>query len=106
MDIQNIINEASKPINRPIRGASNGRADEVPTVIKESGEEAALSHGEYVLTAETVSKLGGGNTEAGIEYLDDLLEIVKEMDAEQASLLGQVLVSFARTVLDETEEDI
>lgn len=51
-----------------LRGASGGQADDV---------NARLSHGEYVMDAESVSALGDGNTEAGARKLDQMRESIR-----------------------------
>lgn len=52
-----------------LRGASGGQADDV---------NARLSHGEYVMDAESVSALGDGNTEAGARKLDQMRENIRK----------------------------
>jgi hypothetical protein len=46
-----------------VKGASDGCKDDV---------DAKLSHGEYVMDAETVSMLGNGNNDAGARKLDQM----------------------------------
>ncbi len=52
-----------------LRGASGGQADDV---------NARLSHGEYVMDAESVSALGDGNTEAGARKLDQMRQNLRK----------------------------
>ena len=57
-------------------GATDGMADKVPAMI--DGEDpAALSDGEYVITADVVSHLGNGNSDAGAKVLDDFMGDVR-----------------------------
>lgn len=51
-----------------VDGATGGQDDVVPILG---------SHGEYVLDASTVSDLGDGNTTAGAERLDEMVEAVR-----------------------------
>jgi hypothetical protein len=61
-----------------ILGETGGRADQIPAVV--DGERpAALSSGEYVITADVVSMLGDGNTKAGAKILDRFVEKIREM---------------------------
>ena len=79
-------------------GDTKGQADEVPATI-EGSQPAALSDGEYVLTADVVAHLGDGNTEAGAKILDDFMKDVRreatgtEQQAKQIngeSMLGRL----------------
>jgi hypothetical protein len=57
-------------------GATDGMADKVPAMI--DGEDpAALSDGEYVITADVVGHLGNGNSDAGAKVLDDFMGDVR-----------------------------
>ena len=51
-----------------LAGGSPGQADDV---------NASLSHGEYVIDADTVAALGDGNTEAGARELDRMREAIR-----------------------------
>ena len=57
-------------------GATDGMADEVPATI-EGTQPAALSDGEFVITADVVSHLGNGNTEAGAKLLEDFMKDIR-----------------------------
>ena len=57
-------------------GATDGMADKVPAMIDGEGP-AALSDGEYVITADVVSHLGNGNSDAGAKVLDDFMGDVR-----------------------------
>ena len=57
-------------------GATDGMADKVTAMI--DGEApAALSDGEYVITADVVGHLGNGNSDAGAKVLDDFMGDVR-----------------------------
>ena len=63
--------EPVAPLSHPqgyLAGATDGQADQVP---------ADLSHGEYVLDADTVAALGNGNNEAGAQVLDAWRERIR-----------------------------
>jgi hypothetical protein len=51
-----------------VPGQTGGQADDVP---------ARLSHGEYVMDADTVSSLGDGNNEAGAAKLDQMRQNIR-----------------------------
>jgi hypothetical protein len=57
-------------------GATDGMADKVPAMIDNS-DPAALSDGEYVITADVVGHLGNGNSDAGAKVLDDFMGDVR-----------------------------
>jgi len=58
-------------------GSTKGQDDAVPASI-EGSQPAALSDGEFVLTADVVAHLGDGNTEAGARILDDFMRDVRK----------------------------
>lgn len=54
-----------------------GMDDSVPAII--DGEQpAALSEGEFIVPADVVSMIGDGNTEAGAEILQKLIDSVRK----------------------------
>jgi hypothetical protein len=53
---------------RLVEGPGGARDDEIP---------AMLSHGEYVIDAETLALLGDGSNEAGAKKLDDMREAIR-----------------------------
>lgn len=71
---------------------TTGMADAVPAKIMETGEPAALSHGEYVIDAQTVAMIGDGNSDAGAKVLDRLVASVRKAkgikDGKQPKELG------------------
>ena len=85
-----------------LSGNTDGMADEVPATI-EGSQPAALSDGEFVITADVVAHLGNGNSEAGAKILEDFMRGIrqkrtdnpnqgKEINAKQevAGLEGQI----------------
>lgn len=74
------------------REPTTGMADSVNARITETGEPAALSHGEYVIDAQTVAMIGDGNSDAGAKVLDGLVGQVRKMkgvkDGKQPKELG------------------
>lgn len=58
-------------------GPTDGMADRVPANI-DGRQEAALSHGEFVMPADVVSHLGNGNSEAGAQVLYDIMAKVRQ----------------------------
>ena len=61
---------------RYLGGATDGMADEIPAMI--DGEQPAmLSDGEFVIPADVVSHLGNGNSDAGAEELETMMNEVR-----------------------------
>jgi len=61
---------------RYLGGPTDGMADKIPSSI-EGEQEAALSHGEFVIPADVVSHLGNGNSEAGAESLYKMMDRIR-----------------------------
>ena len=64
----------------PQRG---GMADSIQMPMKDqmgedTGDVAALSEGEYVISADVVSMIGDGSTEAGSAILDKFVEAIRK----------------------------
>ena len=57
-------------------GVTDGMADKVPARI-DSGQEARLSDGEFVIPADVVSHLGNGNSDAGAKNLYSMMDRVR-----------------------------
>jgi hypothetical protein len=62
---------------RYLAGATDGMADKIKTDI-DGGQEARLSHGEFVIPADVVSHLGNGNSEAGAERLYAMMDRIRK----------------------------
>ena len=62
---------------RYLNGASDGMADKISARI-DDGQEARLSHGEFVIPADVVGHLGNGNSEAGATRLYDMMERIRK----------------------------
>jgi GH24 family phage-related lysozyme (muramidase) len=60
----------------PVDGAGDGTSDSVPAKIDDR-QPAALSTGEFVISADVVSGLGNGDTDAGAEQLYALMDRVR-----------------------------
>jgi hypothetical protein len=58
-------------------GATDGMADELPANI-DGKQEAALSHGEFVIPADVVGHLGNGNSDAGAKVLYDMMTRIRK----------------------------
>lgn len=58
-------------------GPTDGMTDQVPATIN-GQEEAALSHGEFIMPADVVSHLGNGNSEAGAKVLYDMMARIRQ----------------------------
>ena len=62
---------------RYLQGQTDGMADEIPSNI-DGKQEAALSHGEFVIPADVVSHLGNGNSDAGAKKLYQMMDRIRE----------------------------
>ena len=67
--------EGGKP--RYLQGETDGMADKIPSNI-DGSQEAALSHGEFVIPADVVSHLGNGNSDAGAKKLYEMMDRIRE----------------------------
>jgi hypothetical protein len=62
---------------RYLGGATDGMADKIPARIS-GGQEARLSHGEFVIPADVVGHLGNGNSEAGAKRLYEMMDRIRQ----------------------------
>jgi hypothetical protein len=62
---------------RYLQGETDGMADKIPSNI-DGDQEAALSHGEFVIPADVVSHLGNGNSDAGAKKLYEMMDRIRE----------------------------
>jgi len=78
-DLEQFAYAAGGPARDPkyLRGSTNGQADEIQTTI-DGAQPALLSHGEFVVPADVVSALGGGNSESGAEVLYSMMDRVRQ----------------------------
>lgn len=81
MNLADLINAESiaqtpSQQSTPVRGTGGGLADMVPASI-EGQQPAALSEGEFVIDAETVSMIGDGSSEAGARILAQLVDQIR-----------------------------
>jgi len=83
----------------PIVGPGTGTSDSIPATINGT-EPAALSDGEYVIKADVVAKAGGGNTEAGFSFFDQLMAFLEQMDAQQSGEFADVMLNIAESILE------
>lgn len=60
-----------------LRGQTDGMADKIPARIG-GKQEAALSHGEFVIPADVVSHLGNGNSDAGAQRLYEMMDRIRK----------------------------
>jgi hypothetical protein len=58
-------------------GKTDGMADKIPATIADK-QPAKLSHGEFVVSADVVSALGSGNSEAGAKVLYNMMDRVRK----------------------------
>lgn len=58
-------------------GATNGLADKIPATI-DGTQPAALSDGEFVIPADVVSAIGGGNSNAGAKQFYNMMDRVRQ----------------------------
>lgn len=62
---------------RMLRGPGDGLSDHIPAVIGK-GKPARLADGEFVVSADVVSSLGGGSTEAGARKLYAMMDRIRQ----------------------------
>lgn len=62
---------------RMLRGPGDGLSDNIPAVIGK-GQPARLADGEFVVSADVVSALGGGSTEAGARKLYAMMDRIRQ----------------------------
>jgi hypothetical protein len=58
-------------------GTTNGMADKIPATI-DGTQPAALSDGEFVIPADVVSAVGGGNSNAGAKQFYNMMDRVRQ----------------------------
>lgn len=68
----------SAPAGRFVQGPGTGTSDSVPTVI-DGRTPAALSDGEFVVPADVVAGMGGGNPKQGADQLYGMMENVRKL---------------------------
>ena len=62
--------------SRYVQGKGTGLSDEIPATI-EGEEPARLANSEFVVSADVVSALGGGSSEAGAKKLHGMMDRVR-----------------------------
>jgi len=60
-----------------LEGSGDGMSDDIPAMI-DGNQPAALSTGEYVVSADVVSSLGNGSSEAGAKRLHAMMNRVRK----------------------------
>lgn len=61
---------------RLLHGDGDGLSDDIQASI-DGSQPAALADGEYVISADVVSALGGGSTDAGAKLLDEMMARIR-----------------------------
>ena len=104
MDLISLLNQQMNTTGK-VSGQGNGVSDSVklPLADKKGNQigRAALSEGEFVIKANTVSNLGGGATDPGAKFLDEFVKIVDQMDTETATTFAQTIEMLGKTLLTE-----
>lgn len=62
---------------RLLSGGGDGLSDSIPAVIGQS-QPARLADGEFVISADVVSALGGGSTKAGSQKLYEMMDRIRQ----------------------------
>lgn len=70
-------------------GTTNGMADRIPASINGS-QPAALSDGEFVIPADVVSAVGGGNSNAGAQQFYNMMDRVRQQAYGRKSQINPV----------------
>jgi hypothetical protein len=74
---------------RYLDGPTNGQSDKIQTTI--DGEQPALlSHGEFVVPADVVGALGGGNSKAGASALYEMMDRVRQQAFGRKKQMDQI----------------
>jgi hypothetical protein len=60
-----------------VKGPGDGMSDGIAAVI-DGKRPAAIASGEYILPADVVSHLGNGDTNAGVDYLDHQMALIRK----------------------------
>ena len=60
-----------------LKGPGDGMNDMIPASV-DNGQDVLLSDGEYVVSADVVSGLGNGSTDAGAKALDEMMSRVRQ----------------------------
>lgn len=104
MDLISLLEQQANRTGK-VSGQGNGVSDSIklPLADKMGNKvgKAALSEGEYVIKAVTVSNLGGGATDPGAKFLDEFVKIIDQMDTETATTYAQVIEMLGKTLLTE-----
>lgn len=80
-----------------VHGPGSGTSDDVPAIIYGPGnpQPAALSDGEFVITAEAVRNIGGGDPDKGAKMLNYLMQMA-EQDALDDEMMAQGLQALVK----------
>jgi hypothetical protein len=62
---------------RLLSGGGDGLSDGIPAIIGKS-QPARLADGEFVVSADVVSALGGGSTKAGSKKLYEMMDRIRQ----------------------------
>ena len=60
-----------------LKGPGDGMNDMIPASV-DNGQDVLLSDGEYVVSADVVSGIGNGSTDAGAKALDEMMSRVRQ----------------------------
>ena len=77
MNAGGIVGNNPNPNGYFLGGITDGMTDEIPANI-DGEQEAALSDGEFVIPADVVSHFGNGNSNAGADKLQDMMQDVRK----------------------------
>lgn len=86
----NSMKASQQPANE--EKVSTGISDDIP---------AMLSEGEFVINAEQVSKLGGGATDPGHRFFEELMAMIDAMDRDTAVEFSNNILITGELLLDE-----
>lgn len=104
-EIQRLLQQYTVPTQMakggPLRGPGTGTSDSIPAVIDQQ-EPAALSDGEFVITAVAVAAAGGGDTEAGFAFFGRFMNYLERMTPEQALEYTQIVTDLGEVLLTDS----
>ncbi len=72
-----------------LRGAGDGMSDMIPANVGKDND-VLLSDGEYIVSADVVSGLGNGSSDAGAKQLDDMMARVRQQRTGSQKQAAQI----------------
>lgn len=88
-----------------VEGPGTGTSDSIPVPLKDKRGNvrapAALSDGEFVIKANTVSNVGGGATNGGFDFFEQFVSIIDQLDRESAQAFAESVLVLGEVFAEE-----